>query len=98
MTITLLLVANSGTITTASTLDYETTTYYNLTVQARDGGSPSRSGTVPVRIIIEDYNDCTPQFTQDQNAIQVFENAALGKQKHTSTGLVADSNHTLQVQ
>ena len=52
----------SGTLTTASTLDRETTASYNLTVQAIDGGSPALSLSINVTITISDVNDNPPVF------------------------------------
>lgn len=44
-------------------LDYETTRFYNLTVEAFDQGNPPRSSSVPVNIGILNTNDGQPIFT-----------------------------------
>ncbi|XP_013413109.1 protocadherin-1 [Lingula anatina] len=45
-------------------LDRETTDSYSLTIIARDGGVPVRSGTVRISIQVRDINDNTPVFDQ----------------------------------
>ncbi|XP_074460251.1 protocadherin beta-15-like [Larus michahellis] len=45
---------------------------------AMDGGSPPRSGTTQIRIVILDVNDNSPVFTQKLYVGQVLENAPVG--------------------
>ncbi|RUS86827.1 hypothetical protein EGW08_005423 [Elysia chlorotica] len=50
----------------------------NLTVLAVDNGSPQRTGTVGVRVTIEDVNDNAPEFTQPAFYFNVPEDARPG--------------------
>ncbi|QQP40957.1 Uncharacterized protein FKW44_015183, partial [Caligus rogercresseyi] len=52
--------SSSGVITVAGALDRETSSLYNLTVQAVDNGSPPATGSTIVRIFITDVNDSPP--------------------------------------
>ncbi|RDD47003.1 Protocadherin-like protein [Trichoplax sp. H2] len=56
--------SNTGIVRTTRILDYEFTTQYWLTIQARDGGTPSRSTTCRTIVQIVDVDDNTPQFEQ----------------------------------
>lgn len=47
-----------------TTLDRETTASYNLRLIATDGGDPPKNGTLPIRVLVEDFNDNNPRFTQ----------------------------------
>ncbi|EDV26024.1 uncharacterized protein TRIADDRAFT_84, partial [Trichoplax adhaerens] len=56
--------SNTGIVRTTRILDYEFTTQYWLTIQARDGGTPSRSTICRTIVQIVDVDDNTPQFEQ----------------------------------
>ena len=58
------LESTRGILSTASTLDRETTASYTLTVQAIDGGSPPLSSRANIMINITDVNDNSPIFNQ----------------------------------
>ncbi|XP_019061557.1 protocadherin beta-4-like [Fukomys damarensis] len=58
-------------------LDREEQAEYSLTLTALDGGSPPRSGTVMVQILIMDVNDNTPEFVHTPYEVQVLENCPL---------------------
>ncbi|NXV71728.1 PCDAB protein, partial [Atlantisia rogersi] len=49
--------ANSGEIRLRGTLDYETVTFYDLQVLARDKGTPPLSGHCKVVVEVLDVND-----------------------------------------
>ncbi|CAI9170594.1 unnamed protein product [Rangifer tarandus platyrhynchus] len=59
-------------------LDREKQALLRLTLTALDGGSPPRSGTTQVRILILDINDNAPQFAQAHYQVQVPENSPVG--------------------
>uniref|UniRef100_A0A671FNQ6 Protocadherin beta 3 n=2 Tax=Rhinolophus ferrumequinum TaxID=59479 RepID=A0A671FNQ6_RHIFE len=59
------------------TLDREEQPELSLTVTALDGGSPPRSGTVQIHILVLDINDNAPEFTQSLYEVQVLENSPL---------------------
>ncbi len=56
-------IATTGVLKTLSELDYESATFYNVTVKAQDKGNPPRSSFASVLITVEDYNDNIPMFT-----------------------------------
>ncbi|XP_025973578.2 protocadherin beta-15-like [Dromaius novaehollandiae] len=56
-------------------LDREEQPEVAFSVIATDGGSPPRSGTAQVRIVVLDANDNAPVFTQELYDGQVLENA-----------------------
>lgn len=69
--------AASGLITTQGSLDRESKDKYQLTVVARDGGSPQQSNSVTVDINVGDVNDNDPEFYGSTN-FNVVENAGRG--------------------
>ncbi|VTJ56335.1 protocadherin beta-4 [Marmota monax] len=58
-------------------LDREEQPEFSLTLMALDGGSPPRSGTITVRILIMDVNDNAPEFVHTPYEVQVLENSPL---------------------
>ncbi|XP_036060660.1 LOW QUALITY PROTEIN: protocadherin beta-7-like [Onychomys torridus] len=60
------------------TLDREETAEFTLTLTALDGGSPPRSGTALVRILVLDINDNSPEFMQSLYRVQLPENIPVG--------------------
>ncbi|XP_006891203.1 PREDICTED: protocadherin beta-7 [Elephantulus edwardii] len=59
-------------------LDREKVPELSLTLTALDGGSPPRSGTALVRILVVDINDNAPVFAQSLYKVQVPENLPVG--------------------
>ncbi|XP_070426690.1 protocadherin beta-15 isoform X2 [Equus przewalskii] len=59
-------------------LDREEQAELRLTLTALDGGSPPRSGTAQVRILVLDVNDNAPEFAQTLYQVQVPENSPVG--------------------
>ncbi|XP_037364938.2 protocadherin beta-10-like [Talpa occidentalis] len=59
-------------------LDREKQQEINLTLVALDGGSPPRSGTTTIHIVILDVNDNAPKFSQDIYNTQTPENSPVG--------------------
>ena len=58
---------SSGTIKLISSLNFETTSVYTLTVIARDRGSPSLSGMATVIITVLNINDEPPMLSGSQS-------------------------------
>ena len=50
-------------VAAGKTLDYETTTKYNLAIHAYDGGTPSRLVAHNIAITVTDANDIVPTYT-----------------------------------
>ncbi|XP_063269578.1 protocadherin beta-15-like [Prinia subflava] len=59
-------------------LDREEQAEVDFTVIAEDGGSPPRTGTAQVKIVILDVNDNAPTFTQEEYIGRVLENMPEG--------------------
>ena len=59
-------------------LDREEREEYQLTVVAKDGGTPSLSGTLTVQITVLDLNDNFPMFDSDLYVAEVREDTAPG--------------------
>ncbi|XP_076993333.1 protocadherin beta-4 [Tamandua tetradactyla] len=59
-------------------LDRERQDEFSLTLTALDGGSPPRSGTLLIRILVVDVNDNAPEFVHSPYEVQVLENSPLG--------------------
>ncbi|XP_061899849.1 protocadherin gamma-C3-like [Entelurus aequoreus] len=59
-------------------LDREQKTEHNLVLTALDGGSPPKSGSLNLSIIVIDANDNRPVFSQDVYSVTLEENAPIG--------------------
>lgn len=68
---------SSGNITVARDLSLDTATFYQLRIEARDGGTPSRSATALVAISVQ-RNLFTPEFTQLFYNVTIDETQQLG--------------------
>ncbi|CAN2391289.1 homophilic cell adhesion via plasma membrane adhesion molecules, partial [Pristimantis euphronides] len=55
-------------------LDRETQNKHELILTASDGGNPVQTGTALITIIVTDFNDNVPVFTQDVYKVSVREN------------------------
>ncbi|XP_056372738.1 protocadherin gamma-B1-like isoform X6 [Hyla sarda] len=55
-------------------LDRETQDKHQLILTASDGGNPVQTGTAIINIIVTDFNDNSPVFTQDVYKVSVREN------------------------
>ncbi|OQR72387.1 fat cadherin-related tumor suppressor-like, partial [Tropilaelaps mercedesae] len=66
----------TGWVTNLIALDRESVPSYNLTVVARDNGTPLRQYSLTtVHITVMDYNDNPPQFPQEMYDVEVGEDA-----------------------
>lgn len=68
--------SKSGEIRVKSDVDYEKTTTYHITVQARDGGSPAMEGSCNVIVDIIDVNDNAPEITLTSLTSPIREDSA----------------------
>ncbi|XP_068816029.1 protocadherin beta-4-like [Struthio camelus] len=66
---------NSVELVLAKPLDREEQAEIGFSLIATDGGSPPRSGTAQIRIVVLDANDNAPVFTQELYNGQVLEDA-----------------------
>ncbi|KAG9490973.1 hypothetical protein GDO78_006355, partial [Eleutherodactylus coqui] len=55
-------------------LDRETQNKHELILTASDGGNPVQTGTALINIIVTDFNDNVPVFTQDVYKVSIREN------------------------
>ncbi|XP_028399940.1 protocadherin Fat 4-like isoform X2 [Dendronephthya gigantea] len=82
---------NTGEILIAGSLDREAKDYYDLTIEAKDGGQPSLSNYVHVIVNITDVNDEAPMFLQSSYTINIDENTKIGSNILTATA--TDNDH-----
>ena len=61
----------------ARALDYETVKEYIITVEARDGGTPSLSSSAVVKVLVVDANDNRPVFARNNYTAVVREDVAV---------------------
>uniref|UniRef100_A0A8C3N8H9 Cadherin-23 n=1 Tax=Geospiza parvula TaxID=87175 RepID=A0A8C3N8H9_GEOPR len=74
-----LIDASTGVIRVANiTIDREERDAYRLTVVAVDQGTPALSGTATVSILIDDVNDCRPEFINPIQSVSIPESAPPG--------------------
>ncbi|XP_054999249.1 protocadherin beta-3 [Sorex araneus] len=74
-------------------LDREEQPALDLTLTALDGGSPQRSGTAQIHILISDINDNAPEFTQSLYEVQVLENSPINTVILTVSASDSDTEH-----
>nr|AAA75391.1 protocadherin 43 [Homo sapiens] len=65
---------NYFTLKTSADLDRETVPEYNLSITARDAGTPSLSALTIVRVQVSDINDNPPQSSQSSYDVYIEEN------------------------
>ncbi|XP_003900286.2 protocadherin beta-1 [Papio anubis] len=71
-------------------LDREEQPEVNLIITAVDGGSPPKSGTAHIRVVVLDVNDHVPQFSRPVYPAQVSENSPNGSLVATVTAMDLD--------
>ncbi|XP_058852769.1 protocadherin-10-like isoform X1 [Acipenser ruthenus] len=83
---------NYYTLVTSAFLDRETVSEYNITVTARDLGSPPLSTKKTILVQVSDINDNAPRFVQPSYTVYVTENNAPGASICSVTAFDPDSN------
>lgn len=68
----------SAALALIESVDREEIDSFQLVIQARDGGNPSKSGTTVVNIFVRDLNDNHPNFDFTLYQASVKENATVG--------------------
>jgi hypothetical protein len=63
-----------GEVIALTPFDRESREVYNLTIRAKDGGSPAKSSTTQMDITIRDENDNTPTFDKKFYSFSLSEN------------------------
>lgn len=69
---------DTGIITTAMALDFESEPAPSITVVATDSGHPQLSSTAKVEIVLQDINDNTPTFSSSVYNASIKENTPAG--------------------
>jgi len=77
--------AETGAVRTRAALDRETASRHRIIVAAVDAGSPPRSSTAVIDLVISDVDDERPRFTLPVYSLRVSENRPPG----TDVGAVA---------
>ncbi len=69
---------NTYSLVTTSSLDRETISRYDITLEAKDAGQPPQSSVKSITVQVSDVNDNVPEFYFSPYAFYVMENNALG--------------------
>ncbi|XP_052010948.1 protocadherin beta-15-like [Xyrauchen texanus] len=83
---------NYYTLVTSELLDRESVSEYNITLTARDLGSPPLSTRKTILVQVSDINDNPPRFIQPSYTVYVTENNAPGASICSVTAFDPDSN------
>ena len=85
------------TIRVASRLDRERRATYNLTVEARDGGTPPRSATAVLLVHVNDINDHRPTFLFPSQRVVLGEMTLVGSYVATVRATDGDSGENARL-
>ncbi|XP_061900011.1 protocadherin alpha-4-like isoform X9 [Entelurus aequoreus] len=88
---------NYYSLTINAPLDRELLPQYNITIVAKDEGSPALSSTSIITVRISDINDNAPRFERDSMDIYVKENSKVGNVVATVTARDADTADNARV-
>ncbi|KAE8591215.1 hypothetical protein XENTR_v10018345 [Xenopus tropicalis] len=92
-----LIDAFTGVIRVANvTVDREEKDTYKLIVVATDQGAVPLSGSITVSILIDDVNDCPPEFVNPIQTVSVLESAEVGTVVAEVTAIDRDLNPRLE--
>ncbi|XP_067876522.1 cadherin-23 isoform X3 [Heterodontus francisci] len=78
------------------TVDREERGSYALTVVAMDHGTPSLSASATVNIVIDDINDCRPEFINPVQTVSISESVTVGATIANITATDRDLNPQLE--
>ncbi|NXW79623.1 PCDGA protein, partial [Hirundo rustica] len=78
-------------------LDREQEAAHNLILTATDNGSPMKSGSTTIQIIVLDGNDNAPEFTQSVYKVTLREDAAVGSRVLKVTATDRDEGPNAEV-
>lgn len=88
---------NYYTLVTSDFLDRETVSEYNITITARDAGSPPLITQKTILVQVSDVNDNKPRFKQPAYTVYLTENNAPGAAICSVTALDPDSGQNAYV-
>ncbi|GCC29853.1 protocadherin-10-like [Chiloscyllium punctatum] len=89
--------SNNYKLVTSRTLDRETTPMYNISILARDRGSPPLATKKLLIVSVSDVNDNAPRFTQSSYNVFVMENNNPGASIFAVTASDADLDQNGEV-
>ncbi|NWR94356.1 PCDB8 protein, partial [Furnarius figulus] len=92
-----LLAAGAYALVTSESLDREQVAEYNVTVRARDEGSPALSSSKTLFVRLLDVNDNAPTFTQDIYTMVISENEPAGTSLGRLSATDADEGENARV-
>ncbi|NXB63669.1 PCDG7 protein, partial [Struthidea cinerea] len=84
-------------LTLVKSLDREQQAAHNLILTATDNGSPVKSGSTTIKIIVIDGNDNAPEFTQSVYKVTVREDVAVGSRVLQVTATDRDEGPNAEV-
>ncbi|KAJ8945175.1 hypothetical protein NQ314_009307, partial [Rhamnusium bicolor] len=87
---------NTGVISVVDELDYEQQSQYELLIRATDSVSGVYA-EVPVSIVLQDVNDCPPEFTQESYNVSISEAAQFGTAVLTVTAHDNDTGNNQKI-
>ncbi|XP_036379668.1 protocadherin alpha-8-like [Megalops cyprinoides] len=88
---------NFYSLVTKSSLDREAVPQYDITITAKDLGTPALSSVKTIRVEISDINDNSPVFSQDPYTLYLLENNAPGASILTVSASEADEGENALV-
>ncbi|XP_036379667.1 protocadherin alpha-3-like, partial [Megalops cyprinoides] len=88
---------NFYSLVTKSPLNREAVPQYDITITAKDLGTPSLSSVKTIRVEISDINDNSPVFSQDPYTLYLLENNAPGASILTVSASDADEGENALV-
>ncbi len=86
--------SRTGDIRLKSALDYESQKRHTFVVSATDSGSPSKSSSVQINIVVQDVNDNAPTFGQSLYTVDLNEDTRINTRfmQVTATDMDTGSN------
>ncbi|XP_072368881.1 protocadherin-10-like isoform X2 [Scyliorhinus torazame] len=85
--------SNNYKLVTSGDLNREVTPLYNISIRARDKGSPPLQTIKNIMVTVSDVNDNSPRFTQSSYNVFVMENNLPGASIFTVTASDSDLDH-----
>ena len=86
--------SRSGDVRLTSSLDYESQKRHTFVVRAADSGSPSKTSSVQINIVVQDVNDNFPSFGQNVYTVDLDEDTTINTRflQVTATDMDTGSN------
>ncbi|KAL1261555.1 hypothetical protein QQF64_006820 [Cirrhinus molitorella] len=85
---------NTYSLVTTTSLDRETISRYDITLEAKDAGQPPLSSVKSITVHVSDVNDNVPEFSFSPYAFYVMENNAPGKSVFSVSASDKDADYS----